>query len=134
MINAVKFLIRASDVGSISMPAILRHSNLIETGAELIEFTSFFILVCMALCFHPVSLDEIGAELPRDDGQWTRHAIHVSVIRLTVYPSLFQQPDLSCVCVNNVDNNLNNRQDLSNYMMRYRKSVKKNPLKKNSPF
>ncbi|CAL9045086.1 unnamed protein product [Musa banksii] len=48
------------------MPAILRHSNLIETGAELIEFTSFFVLVCMALCFHPVSLDEDGEELPRD--------------------------------------------------------------------
>ncbi|URE01960.1 Vacuolar protein sorting 55 containing protein [Musa troglodytarum] len=58
VINAVKFLSRASAVGSTSIPAILRHANLIETGAMLIEFTSFFILVCMALCFHPVSLDE----------------------------------------------------------------------------
>ncbi|CAL9118012.1 unnamed protein product [Musa textilis] len=57
-INAAKFLTGASAVGSIAIPAILRHAHLIETGAMLIEFTSFFILVCTVLCFHRVSLDE----------------------------------------------------------------------------
>ncbi|CAL9762396.1 unnamed protein product [Musa acuminata subsp. burmannicoides] len=57
-INAAKFLTGASAMGSIAIPAILRHAHLIETGAMLIEFTSFFILVCTVLCFHRVSLDE----------------------------------------------------------------------------
>ncbi|KAJ0973392.1 hypothetical protein J5N97_021351 [Dioscorea zingiberensis] len=57
-INAAKFLTGASAVGSIAIPVILRHAHLIETGAMLIEFTSFFILVCTVLCFHRVSLDE----------------------------------------------------------------------------
>ncbi|ERN13045.1 vacuolar protein sorting-associated protein 55 homolog isoform X3 [Amborella trichopoda] len=57
-IDAAKFLTGASAVGSIAIPAILRHANLIETGAMLIVFTSFFIFVCTVLCFHRVSLDE----------------------------------------------------------------------------
>ncbi|WOL12750.1 vacuolar protein-sorting-associated protein [Canna indica] len=51
-INAAKFLTGASAMGSIAIPAILRHAHLIETGAMLIEFTSFFILVCTILYFH----------------------------------------------------------------------------------
>ncbi|RWR82306.1 vacuolar protein sorting-associated protein 55 isoform X1 [Cinnamomum micranthum f. kanehirae] len=57
-IEAAKFLTGASAVGSIAIPAILRHAHLIETPAMLIEFTSFFILVCTVLCFHRVSLEE----------------------------------------------------------------------------
>ncbi|KAL5227047.1 hypothetical protein ABZP36_015312 [Zizania latifolia] len=43
--NAAKFLTGASAMGSIAIPAILRHAGLIETGAMFIEFTSFFILL-----------------------------------------------------------------------------------------
>ncbi|KAJ4977659.1 hypothetical protein NE237_008439 [Protea cynaroides] len=57
-IDAAKFLTGASAIGSIAIPAILRHANLIETGAMFIEFTSFFILVCTVLCFHRASLED----------------------------------------------------------------------------
>ncbi|KAK1262854.1 hypothetical protein QJS04_geneDACA008545 [Acorus gramineus] len=57
-INAAKFLTGASSVGSIAIPVILRHADLISTGAMWIEFTSFFILVCTVMCFHRVSLEE----------------------------------------------------------------------------
>ncbi|BAS76385.1 Os01g0966500, partial [Oryza sativa Japonica Group] len=56
--NAAKFLTGASAMGSIAIPAILRHAGLIETGAMFIEFTSFFILVCTVMCFHRATLDE----------------------------------------------------------------------------
>lgn len=57
-INAAKFLTGASAMGSLAIPAILRHAGLIETGAMFIEFTSFFILVCTVLCFHRATLEE----------------------------------------------------------------------------
>ncbi|XP_019187229.1 PREDICTED: vacuolar protein sorting-associated protein 55 homolog isoform X1 [Ipomoea nil] len=57
-IDAAKFLTGASAVGSIAIPIILRHADLIGTGAMFIEFTSFFIFVCTVLCFHHASLDD----------------------------------------------------------------------------
>ncbi|EEF31870.1 transporter, putative [Ricinus communis] len=57
-IGAAKFLTGASAVGSIAIPVILRHAHMIETGAMLIEFTSFFIFVCTVLCFHRASLED----------------------------------------------------------------------------
>lgn len=57
-IDAAKFLTGASAVGSIAIPIILRHANLIGTGAMFIEFTSFFIFVCTVVCFHRASLDD----------------------------------------------------------------------------
>ncbi|KAK9290109.1 hypothetical protein L1049_008273 [Liquidambar formosana] len=57
-IDAAKFLTGASAVGSIAIPIILRHAHLIETGAMLIEFTSFIIFVCTVLCFHRASLED----------------------------------------------------------------------------
>jgi hypothetical protein len=57
-INAAKFLTGASAMGSLAIPAILRHAGLIETGAMFIEFTSFFILVCTVMCFHRATLEE----------------------------------------------------------------------------
>ncbi|XBI68992.1 hypothetical protein VPH35_048115 [Triticum aestivum] len=56
--KAAKFLTGMSAMGSLAIPAILRHAGLIETGAMFIEFTSFFILVCTVLCFHRATLDE----------------------------------------------------------------------------
>ncbi|RAL51714.1 unnamed protein product [Cuscuta campestris] len=57
-IKAAKFLTGASAVGSIAIPIILKHADLIGTGAMFIEFTSFFIFVCTVLCFHHASLDD----------------------------------------------------------------------------
>lgn len=57
-VDMAKFLTGASAVGSIAIPAILRHANLIESGAMFIEFTSFFILVCTILCFHRASIED----------------------------------------------------------------------------
>ncbi|KAL3755613.1 hypothetical protein ACJRO7_002633 [Eucalyptus globulus] len=57
-IDGAKFLTGASSVGSIAIPIILRHANLINTGAMFIEFTSFFIFVFTVLCFHRASLDD----------------------------------------------------------------------------
>ncbi|KAF3607966.1 hypothetical protein DY000_02050894 [Brassica cretica] len=57
-IDAAKFLTGASTVGSLAIPIILRHAGMIETGAMLIEFTSFFIFICTVMCFHRASLDD----------------------------------------------------------------------------
>ncbi|GLT94739.1 hypothetical protein SLE2022_124660 [Rubroshorea leprosula] len=57
-IDAAKFLTGASAVGSIAIPIILRHADMIETGAMFLEFTSFFICVCTVLCFHHASLED----------------------------------------------------------------------------
>lgn len=57
-IDAAKFLTGASTVGSLAIPIILRHAHMIETGAMLIEFTSFFIFICTVMCFHRASLDD----------------------------------------------------------------------------
>ncbi|XP_059306124.1 vacuolar protein sorting-associated protein 55 homolog isoform X1 [Lycium ferocissimum] len=56
--DAAKFLTGASAVGSIAIPIILRHADLIQTGAMFIEFVSFFIFVCTVMCFHRASLDD----------------------------------------------------------------------------
>uniref|UniRef100_A0A0D6R626 Vacuolar protein sorting-associated protein 55 homolog n=1 Tax=Araucaria cunninghamii TaxID=56994 RepID=A0A0D6R626_ARACU len=57
-IDAAKFLTGASAVGSIAIPAILKHADLIASGAMFIEYTSFFILVCTVLCYHRASLED----------------------------------------------------------------------------
>lgn len=57
-IDAAKFLTGASAVGSMAIPIILRHAQMIQTGAMLIEFTSFFIFVCTVMCFHRASLED----------------------------------------------------------------------------
>ncbi|KAF3958818.1 hypothetical protein CMV_016310 [Castanea mollissima] len=57
-IDAAKFMTGASAVGSIAIPIILGHAHMIETGAMLIEFTSFFIFACTVMCFHRASLEE----------------------------------------------------------------------------
>ncbi|XP_038697881.1 vacuolar protein sorting-associated protein 55 homolog isoform X2 [Tripterygium wilfordii] len=57
-IDAAKFMTGASAVGSIAIPIILRHADMIETSAMFIEFTSFFIFVCTVMCFHRASLED----------------------------------------------------------------------------
>uniref|UniRef100_A0A1J3IQ71 Vacuolar protein sorting-associated protein 55-like protein n=1 Tax=Noccaea caerulescens TaxID=107243 RepID=A0A1J3IQ71_NOCCA len=56
--GAAKFLTGACTVGGLAIPIILRHAQMIETGAMLIGFTSFFIFICTLMCFHWASLGD----------------------------------------------------------------------------
>ncbi|KAG4930507.1 hypothetical protein JHK82_047583 [Glycine max] len=50
-VNATKFLTGASAVGSIAIPAILKHSGVIGWGAFAMELSSFFVFVFAILCY-----------------------------------------------------------------------------------
>uniref|UniRef100_A0A803QNC8 Uncharacterized protein n=1 Tax=Cannabis sativa TaxID=3483 RepID=A0A803QNC8_CANSA len=50
-VNATKFLTGASSVGSIAIPAILKHAGVIGWGAMAMEFSSFFIFVLAIMCY-----------------------------------------------------------------------------------
>ena len=56
--DAAKFLTGFSSVGSIAIPAILRHANLITAGAMWIEFAAFFILLSTVMIFQKVSQED----------------------------------------------------------------------------
>ncbi|XP_061359758.1 vacuolar protein sorting-associated protein 55 homolog [Gastrolobium bilobum] len=49
--NASKFLTGASAVGSIAIPAILKHSGVIGWGALGMELSSFFVFVLAIMCY-----------------------------------------------------------------------------------
>lgn len=57
-IDAAKFLTGASSVGSIAIPIILRHADLIGNGAMWIEFFSFLVFVFTVMCFHHANLED----------------------------------------------------------------------------
>jgi intracellular septation protein A len=50
-VNATKFLTGASTVGSIAIPAVLKHAGVIGWGALAMEFSSFFIFVLAIICY-----------------------------------------------------------------------------------
>ncbi|KAI4315162.1 hypothetical protein L6164_028003 [Bauhinia variegata] len=50
-VNATKFLTGASAVGSIAIPAILKHAGVIGWGALAMELSSFFVFVLAIMCF-----------------------------------------------------------------------------------
>ncbi|KAL2901545.1 Vacuolar protein sorting-associated protein 55-like protein [Bienertia sinuspersici] len=54
--NATKFLTGASVVGSIAIPAILKHAGIICWGALVMELSSFFVFVLAIMCF--IKLDD----------------------------------------------------------------------------
>lgn len=56
--DAAKFLTGFSSVGSIAIPAILRHAGLITAGAMWIEFTAFFVLLATVAIFQHVSQED----------------------------------------------------------------------------
>jgi len=56
--DAAKFLTGFSSVGSIAIPAILRHANLISAGAMWIEFTAFFVLLATVAIFQHVTQED----------------------------------------------------------------------------
>ncbi|KAI9087002.1 hypothetical protein K1719_030963 [Acacia pycnantha] len=50
-VSAVKFLTGASGIGSIAIPAILKHGGVIGWGAMIMELASFFVLVFAIMCY-----------------------------------------------------------------------------------
>uniref|UniRef100_A0A7I4E009 Uncharacterized protein n=1 Tax=Physcomitrium patens TaxID=3218 RepID=A0A7I4E009_PHYPA len=56
--DAAKFLTGFSSVGSIAIPAILRHADLITAGAMWIEFIAFFVLLATVVIFQRVSQED----------------------------------------------------------------------------
>eukprot|EP00850_Spirogloea_muscicola_P000942 SM000003S11187 [mRNA] locus=s3:1484133:1485042:- [translate_table: standard] len=56
--DAAKFLTGFSSVGSIAIPAILRHAGLIAAGAMWIELLAFAVLVVTILLFQRASAED----------------------------------------------------------------------------
>ncbi|KAB2626049.1 vacuolar protein sorting-associated protein 55-like protein [Pyrus ussuriensis x Pyrus communis] len=50
-VNATKFLTGASAIGSIAIPAILKHAGVIGWGALAMELSSFFVFVLAIMCY-----------------------------------------------------------------------------------
>ncbi|XP_014508480.1 vacuolar protein sorting-associated protein 55 homolog [Vigna radiata var. radiata] len=50
-VNATKFISGASAVGSIAIPAILKHAGVISWGALAMELSSFFVFVSAIMCY-----------------------------------------------------------------------------------
>lgn len=56
--HAAKFLTGASTVGSIAIPAILKHAGIIGWGALTMELSSFFVFVLAIMCFIKMNDDD----------------------------------------------------------------------------
>uniref|UniRef100_A0A2P2JUQ1 Vacuolar protein sorting-associated protein 55 homolog n=1 Tax=Rhizophora mucronata TaxID=61149 RepID=A0A2P2JUQ1_RHIMU len=50
-VNATKFLTGTSAVGSVAIPAILKHAGVICWGALAMELSSFFVFVLAIMCY-----------------------------------------------------------------------------------
>ncbi|KAJ6933072.1 vacuolar protein sorting-associated protein 55 [Populus alba x Populus x berolinensis] len=50
-VNATKFLTGASVIGSIAIPVILKHADVIGWGALALELSSFFVFVIAIMCY-----------------------------------------------------------------------------------
>ncbi|CAN6547217.1 unnamed protein product [Malus baccata var. baccata] len=50
-VNATKFLTGASAIGSIAIPAILKHAGVIGWGALAMELSSFFVFILAIMCY-----------------------------------------------------------------------------------
>ncbi|GAV90134.1 Vps55 domain-containing protein [Cephalotus follicularis] len=57
-VNATKFLTGASAMGSIAIPAILKHAGVIGWGALAMELSSFFIIVLAIMCYIRMGSDD----------------------------------------------------------------------------
>ncbi|XWS49617.1 hypothetical protein CRYUN_Cryun12cG0018400 [Craigia yunnanensis] len=57
-VNATKFLTGASAVGSIAIPAILKHAGVIGWGALAMELSSYFIFVLAIMCCIQMNNDD----------------------------------------------------------------------------
>lgn len=50
-VDFTKFLTGVSAVGSIAVPVILKHANVIGWGALAMELSSFFVFVLAIVCY-----------------------------------------------------------------------------------
>ncbi|XP_047335112.1 vacuolar protein sorting-associated protein 55 homolog [Impatiens glandulifera] len=50
-VDVVKFLTGASAVGSIAIPAILKHANVIGWGALSLQLSSYLVFIIAMVCF-----------------------------------------------------------------------------------
>lgn len=57
-VNFTKFLTGASVVGSIAIPSILKHADVIGWGALAMELSSFFVFAVAILCFLQMNNDD----------------------------------------------------------------------------
>ncbi|XP_031390662.1 vacuolar protein sorting-associated protein 55 homolog isoform X2 [Punica granatum] len=57
-VNATKFLTGASAIGSIAIPAILKHAGVIGWGSLAMELSSFFVIVLSIMCYIRMSDDD----------------------------------------------------------------------------
>ncbi|XP_068651187.1 vacuolar protein sorting-associated protein 55 homolog [Aristolochia californica] len=57
-VDATKFLTGASAVGSVAIPAILKHANVIGWGALAMELSSFLTFVVAIVYYLQVSTDD----------------------------------------------------------------------------
>ncbi|XVF13549.1 hypothetical protein REPUB_Repub08aG0217000 [Reevesia pubescens] len=57
-VNATKFLTGASAIGSIAIPAILKHAGVIGWGALAMELSSYFIFVLAIMCYIRMNNDD----------------------------------------------------------------------------
>lgn len=56
--NAAKFLTGASFIGSIAIPSILKHADVISWGAWGLELSSFLVIVSAIVCFMKMNEDD----------------------------------------------------------------------------
>lgn len=49
--NATKFLTGASAIGSIAIPAILKHAGVIGWGALALELSSYIVFLMSIMCY-----------------------------------------------------------------------------------
>ncbi|KAK9266900.1 hypothetical protein L1049_027159 [Liquidambar formosana] len=57
-VAATKFLTGASAIGSIAIPAILKHAGVIGWGALAMDLSSFFIFVIAIACYIQMNNDD----------------------------------------------------------------------------
>ncbi|XP_022772447.1 vacuolar protein sorting-associated protein 55 homolog [Durio zibethinus] len=57
-VKATKYLTGASTVGSIAIPAILKHAEFTGWGALAMELSSYFILVLAIMCYIQMNDDD----------------------------------------------------------------------------
>ncbi|KAA8522098.1 hypothetical protein F0562_012588 [Nyssa sinensis] len=57
-VDATKFLTGASSIGSIAIPAILKHAGVIGWGALAMELSSYFIFVLAIICYIQMNDDD----------------------------------------------------------------------------
>ncbi|XAR54849.1 hypothetical protein NMG60_11030161 [Bertholletia excelsa] len=62
-VDASKFLTGASAIGSIAIPAILKHADVIGWGAVGLQLASYFVFVLAIVCYIRMNDDDDGYSL-----------------------------------------------------------------------